>query len=1159
MICVYGADCTDFSSNGIGPVFPESATVTETLNGEYELTLVHPLDEAGRWRRLVEGCILRAPVPLGMTPQVDLVPQPSTGRDVYRVSTRRDPLRLRSGTGTRYKILAKYKKGTEVIVLAKTTSSWYEVSCPDGKHGYMASQYLTFVRSETSPAAATESVIESRQLRDQPFRVYRIVPELNRITVYARHVFYDLLDNMIKSYKPSSSTVGASVVQGISAGCQTEHDFTFYSDLESTAEEIEYVNINPVEALLGENGVVGKYAGELQRDWFDVFVVKRIGHDKDVQIRQGKNLLGISYDVDLTNVTTRIMPTGEDKDGELLYLPELYIDSPHLGSYIQPKWMHLAVSDAREVTRGDDKKTKAQCYTAMREAVQAEYDAGCDLPTVTLNVDFVNCAETVEYAQYAALQNIYLGDSVRAIAPRIGVEVSMRVTQYTYDCLTRKYTAMTLGTVADTIEGNMISARQLANGIISGSKLAINSVGSGQLQSGSVGSLQVQMAAIQTAHIQTAAITSALIANAAIQTAHIGDAQITNAQIADATITAAKIAQATITAACIAKAAITEAEIADAAITAAKIALATITEAHITDAAITTAKIADLAVTAAKIANATITSAKIQQAAIQSAHIEDAAITRAKIALLAVNEARIADLSVGTAKVQDASITTAKIQDLAVTAAKIANATITNAQIANATIDTAQIALGAITTALIAQGAVGTAQIADASITDAKIVELSANRITTGTLSVERLIIVGSDQSIVYTINEANGTAQLSQTTIDGGSLTQRSITADRIVTGAITANEIAAATILANNIAAGAITADKIAAGAVEASHIKAGAITTSHVSGEFGETLDLSSNESVRSTVTQRVDAALEDLSVGGVNLIRNSADYTLAADDSDAYWVAADELTPGMSYTLSVKEVILITGTAAGVTWKVVEQNSGSVHTSGMLDFTYGKQAVHFMLPETNGNWALYLYAGVSGSTTGVTVQFRQIKLEEGSFATTWSASPEDDAAQLSQLSGTVSALDSGIDGRVTTLIDAMGLTERFASAEEFLASLSEIELIRSELAQHDSDLTLTFNRLTAAEQGISTMFSSFVFGDEDGSPYLDMSASSSSIKMRLTHTRLAFVQSGKELAYFSDNKLYVTRLEVVEQISIGTSANGYLDMVTTPTGVGFKWRA
>ena len=69
----------------------------------------------------------------------------------------------------------------------------------------------------------------------------------------------------------------------------------------------------------------------------------------------------------------------------------------------------------------------------------------------------------------------------------------------------------------------------------------------------------------------------------------------------------------------------------------------------------------------------------------------------------------------------------------------------------------------------------------------------------------------------------------------------------------------------------------------------------------------------------------------------------------------------------------------------------------------------------------------------------------------------------------------------------------------------------------------------------------------------------STSDSSVKMRLTNTRLAFVQGGSELAYFSDNKLYVTRLEAVEQISIGTAVNGFLDIVTTPTGVGFKWRS
>ena len=192
--------------------------------------------------------------------------------------------------------------------------------------------------------------------------------ELSKITVYARHVFYDLMDNMIQSYQPSSSTIGSVVVQSISSQCKSSHDFTFYSDLTSTAEDVNFENTNPVEALLGESGLTERYGAELARDWFDVFLVQRVGNDTNVQIRQGKNLLGISYDVDLTNVVTRIMPTGETEDGEVLYLDELYLDSPHIGSYPHPKWIHLPVSEAKV----SDDLTTEQAMTKMREAVHRQ-------------------------------------------------------------------------------------------------------------------------------------------------------------------------------------------------------------------------------------------------------------------------------------------------------------------------------------------------------------------------------------------------------------------------------------------------------------------------------------------------------------------------------------------------------------------------------------------------------------------------------------------------------------------------------------------------------------------------------------------------------------------------------------------------------------------
>ena len=654
-----------------------SCTVTETLNGEWELTLVHDIDERGKWTRLSEGCILRAPVPAAMTPSVGLVTQQyqtsTYDVQIYKITTKSGPLHLRSGTGTNYKILGKYKKGHEVIVLNKTTSSWYEVTAPDGKHGYMASQYLTFQRTETQTVQTNvgfhNQVIEARQLRDQPFRIYRVVPELDKVTVYARHIFYDLLDNMIQSLKPSPSAVGASVVQSLSGACLSSHDFSFYSDLTSTAEDVEWENVNPVEALLGENGLVSKYGAELARDWYDVFLVRRVGNNTDVSIREKKNLTGISYDVDETDVVTRIMPTGEDADGNILYLPELYLDSPNLNAYTHPKWIHLPVSEAKEVTDGDESKSKTQCYAEMRKAAQDEYAKGCDLPTITLKVDFVNCSDAEEYKQYAALTNIFLGDSVRVIARRVGVEVSMRMTQYTYDCLTKKYTSVTLGTVADALEGSTISARQLASGSITGAKLALNSVGSGQLQSGSVGSLQIKNAAIGSAHIQEASITRAHIAEALVDVLNVNALNAVTAKIkelAAGAITAdelytsiAMIATAQITTANIVNANIDWAQIERLAADIAEISKAQITTANINSANIDWAAITTLSAAVASMVKADIGTADIDWAHIKDLATDTAIITQGTagelyIAKLAVTEANMVSLTVGELVVKGA-------------------------------------------------------------------------------------------------------------------------------------------------------------------------------------------------------------------------------------------------------------------------------------------------------------------------------------------------------------------------------------------------------------------------------------------------------------------------------------------------------------------------
>ena len=820
-----------------------SCTVTETLNGEWELTLVHDIDERGKWTRLSEGCILRSPVPAAMTPSVGLVTQQyqtsTYDVQIYKITTKSGPLHLRSGTGTNYRILGKYKKGREVIVLNKTTSSWYEVTAPDGKHGYMASQYLTFQRTETQTVQTNvgfhNQVIEARQLRDQPFRIYRVVPELDKVTVYARHIFYDLLDNMVRSLKPSPSAVGASVVQSLAGACLSSHDFSFYSDLTSTAEDVEWENVNPVEAMLGENGLVSKYGAELARDWYDVFLVRRVGNNTDVSIREKKNLTGISYDVDETDVVTRIMPTGEDTDGNILYLPELYLDSPNINAYTHPKWIHLPVSEAKEVTDGDEPKSKAQCYAEMRKAAQAEFDAGCDLPTVTLKVDFVNCSDAEEYKQYAALTDIFLGDSVRVIARRIGVEVSMRMTQYTYDCLTRKYISVTLGTAADTLEGSMISSRQLPSGVISGSKLAINSVGAGQLQSGSVGSLQVKMAAIQTAHIQDAAITKAKIAEATIGelnataitaiSAKIQELAANNITTDELYAALATIAVAQITAANIEKANINWADIGELAAQIATIAQAQITTANINSANIDWASIANLNAEIAKIAKAQITAANIESAAIDWAAIKDLNAAVAKIALAQLT----------TANINSAEIDWASIGQLQADIAKLVNANIQTADI-----DWAQIKDLTAGTAIIEKGVNGKLYVADLAVTEANM----------ASLTVGELIVKGADGCFYALSIAEDGTVTTEKKSVGDADIGDNSISGGKLIEKTITARELNVASIFADEALVGAITAANIDVSSLFAAEAFIAQLNA----------VDISGNESLRLVVDAAKDEALD-----------------------------------------------------------------------------------------------------------------------------------------------------------------------------------------------------------------------------------------------------------------------------------------------------------
>ena len=613
MICIYEANTTTWTGNGLCILQPSSCTVKEIAGGDFGLTLIHPITEDLRWKELQEERIIKAPVP------------------AYR------PL---EDDGT-------------VIVPAE-------------------------------------------QATEQCFRIYSVAVDTanHEVAVEARHISYDFMGNMCGRLPTQMGTYVVNALAKMRNALFTPDDRILATNITRRVNLGDRSFVNPIKFLLDpEYGLVQRARARLVRDNNDFYL---LGNDEPAdrgyEIAYGKNMTGISWSKSTDEVITRIVPLGEDADGKTLLLPEKWMDSPHIGEYPVVHTGTLTVSDAKEVVVDEDDEetpseditpmSKEECYALMRQAVADEFAKGCDLPDLTLEIDFIHIGDTEEYRQYRNLERVFLYDLVRIRHAPTGFVAKAQVSGYEWNALTRRYNSITVGNVF-AVESSAVAGYQLAEG----------------------------------------------------------------------------------------------------------------------------------AVTATKIAPGSVTGSSLRE--------------------LSVTNAKLAHAAVGTANIQDAAIT--------------------RAQIADAAVGTAQIGLAAITQALIGAEAVGTTQIADGSITDAKIVELTANKINAGTLSVERLELMGSKNSVVYALNNAGNLVSQNVDTLDGDVLTERSITGDKIVANAITANEIASRTITSNEILAGTITGAEIAAETIEGANIKGGTITTGHVASDFGKTLDLSSNEGINLRVSQ------------------------------------------------------------------------------------------------------------------------------------------------------------------------------------------------------------------------------------------------------------------------------------------------------------------
>lgn len=480
-----------YTTNGLGLLSPTKCTVSETLNGEYELVMEHPQDELGKWKRIQRNRIIVAPVPSAPHPimRADRSGYNTTKCQFRRLANLNGAQRLRSRPNLESDLFStEYEPGTEFRVLSESTddgvieyatgtdhhlldaeSGWVFVRPANGTSGYIQDRYLRYSRTTDSgpPSAgdiSTDIVIPSLQddstrytIKDQAFRIYKIEKMLNSILVYARHISYDFGESYIPYVNISPELDGAwnPISQGLfyvfdtnlfiekSSKLKWGLNSNINSSGRTVPTEWKYERKTLTEILFGEDGFVGLFGGEVCRDNNDVYWLESIGRHRGVYVRSGKNMTGITFTEDWSEVVNRIMPIGKNNDGDTLYLngkneitetsSKLYVTKQSIDEV--PFYRTALLEDA-------------ECNTVskLQAAADAEFSKGCDQPKITASVQFELLGESEEYAQYHKLQGIFLGDTVYAKSSMANIDVPIKMTQYTYNCLTQRYESMTLGT-----------------------------------------------------------------------------------------------------------------------------------------------------------------------------------------------------------------------------------------------------------------------------------------------------------------------------------------------------------------------------------------------------------------------------------------------------------------------------------------------------------------------------------------------------------------------------------------------------------------------------------------------------------------------------------------------------------------------------------------
>lgn len=298
----------------------------------------------------------------------------------------------------------------------------------------------------------------------QAFRVYKITKPINGIfKVFAQHISYQL------SYIPTmpftitaSASACSETLQALKTNAVESCPFTFATDVTTVASYSQDVPASIRSRLGGVSGsVLDQFGGEYSWNNYDISLLRHRGlQTPQVTLRYGKNITDLNQEENIADTITGIVPYWISSEGdEKVTLPEKVINSAYASAYPFKRTVPYDFSSNFE-----EKPTEAQLRAKAQAFMNA---AGVGIPKVSIKLSFINLADTEEYKNIAAMQQVSLCDIVGVYFEKLGISTTAKIVKYVYDVMGERYDSLEIGelrsSLSSTINANSEGIQALDN------------------------------------------------------------------------------------------------------------------------------------------------------------------------------------------------------------------------------------------------------------------------------------------------------------------------------------------------------------------------------------------------------------------------------------------------------------------------------------------------------------------------------------------------------------------------------------------------------------------------------------------------------------------------------------------------------------------------